>query len=84
MARPGGSAALPVIDVAPLVGGGTGTAASTVAASTVSASPVSASAVSASTVAEQIQAACRDRGFFYVTGHGVPAALTDQLTHRSK
>src|SRR5262249_29867941 len=25
------------------------------------------------------QAACRERGFFYVTGHGVPAGLLDQL-----
>ena len=64
------SLALPVIDVAPLVGGGAGTAAGTVSAST-----VSANTVSANTVAEQIQAACRDRGFFYVTGHGVPAGL---------
>jgi isopenicillin N synthase-like dioxygenase len=34
-------------------------------------------------VAEQIQAACRDRGFFYVTGHGVPAELLDELTDAS-
>jgi isopenicillin N synthase-like dioxygenase len=59
-----GSPALPVIDVAPLAGGGTGTAA-------------------AGTVAGQIQAACRDRGFFYVTGHGVPAELLDELAGAS-
>jgi isopenicillin N synthase-like dioxygenase len=37
----------------------------------------------AAEVAEQIQAACRERGFFYVTGHGVPADLLDQLTAAS-
>jgi isopenicillin N synthase-like dioxygenase len=30
-------------------------------------------------VAGQIQMACRERGFFYVTGHGVPAGLTQEL-----
>jgi isopenicillin N synthase-like dioxygenase len=34
-------------------------------------------------VASQIQAACRDRGFFYVTGHGVPDGLLDQLAEAS-
>ena len=34
-------------------------------------------------VADQIQAACRQRGFFYVTGHGVPAGLLDQLADAS-
>jgi isopenicillin N synthase-like dioxygenase len=34
-------------------------------------------------VARQIQAACRERGFFYVTGHGVPAGLLDQLAEAS-
>ncbi len=34
-------------------------------------------------VAGQIQAACRERGFFYVTGHGVPAGLLDQLADAS-
>ena len=34
-------------------------------------------------VAEEIQAACRERGFFYVTGHGVPADLLDQLADAS-
>jgi isopenicillin N synthase-like dioxygenase len=36
-----------------------------------------------SAVAERIQAACRDRGFFYVTGHGVPAELLDELAAAS-
>jgi isopenicillin N synthase-like dioxygenase len=34
-------------------------------------------------VAEQIQAACRQRGFFYVTGHGVPTGLLDELADAS-
>ena len=67
-----GSRALPVVDVAPLAGGGT-----------VVAGGAAAGAVAASTVAEQIQAACRDRGFFYVTGHGVPAELLDELAAAS-
>ena len=34
-------------------------------------------------MAEQIQAACRERGFFYVTGHGVPAGLLGELADAS-
>jgi isopenicillin N synthase-like dioxygenase len=63
-----GSLGLPVIDVAPLAGSGTDPAAG----------PVAARAV-----AEQIQAACRDRGFFYVTSHGVPADLLAELADAS-
>jgi isopenicillin N synthase-like dioxygenase len=37
----------------------------------------------AAEVAGQIQSACRERGFFYVTGHGVPAGLLDRLAAAS-
>jgi isopenicillin N synthase-like dioxygenase len=63
MAGSGGSAALPVIDVGPLVGG--------------------APAAARAEVARQIQVACRERGFFYVTGHGVPAGLLGELADAS-
>ncbi len=63
MAGPSGSAALPVIDVGPLVS--------------------SSTAVARVAVAGQIQLACRERGFFYVTGHGVPAGLLDELADAS-
>jgi isopenicillin N synthase-like dioxygenase len=42
-----------------------------------------APAAARTAVAEQIQAACRERGFFYLTGHGVPAGLLDQLAEAS-
>jgi isopenicillin N synthase-like dioxygenase len=61
------SGGLPVIDVAPMISPLTGPA------------PAAARAG----VAGQIQAACRERGFFYVTGHGVPARLLDQLADAS-
>lgn len=35
-------------------------------------------------VARQIEAACRDSGFFYVTGHGVPDELLDRLDTASR
>jgi isopenicillin N synthase-like dioxygenase len=38
-----------------------------------------APATARAAVGRQIQAACRERGFFYVTGHGVPADLLSQL-----
>src|ERR1700734_4212513 len=58
-----GSAALPVIDVGPLLR--------------------PAPAPARAEVAGRIQAACRQRGFFYVAGHGVPAGLLDQLASAS-
>ncbi|REF95428.1 isopenicillin N synthase-like dioxygenase [Asanoa ferruginea] len=33
----------------------------------------------AATVAREIESACRDTGFFYVAGHGVPAGLVERL-----
>ena len=42
-----------------------------------------APAVARAGVAGQIQAACRERGLFYVTGHGVPAGLLGQLAEAS-
>jgi isopenicillin N synthase-like dioxygenase len=63
MAGSSGSAALPVIDVGPLVGAST--------------------AAARAAVAEQIRLACRERGFFYVAGHGVPAGLLDELAEAS-
>jgi isopenicillin N synthase-like dioxygenase len=69
----GGSAALPVIDVAPLAG---------IAGSAWAATPAPLTAAALAT-ARQIQAACRERGFFYVTGHGVPGTLTSELLQAS-
>jgi isopenicillin N synthase-like dioxygenase len=43
----------------------------------------SGSAEARAAVAEQIQAACRERGFFYVAGHDVPAKLMDELADAS-
>ncbi len=58
-----GPRVLPVIDVAPLL----------------EEAPDRASRAASSGVADQIQAACRARGFFYVTGHDVPAGLLGRL-----
>jgi isopenicillin N synthase-like dioxygenase len=69
----GGSGALPIIDVSPLAqavasaGGGT---------------PALVTGQQQA-VAGQIQAACREHGFFYVTGHGVPAGLVAELAEAS-
>jgi isopenicillin N synthase-like dioxygenase len=35
-------------------------------------------------VAEQIYAACRDLGFMYLSNHGIPQSLLDQLLRQSK
>jgi isopenicillin N synthase-like dioxygenase len=43
----------------------------------------SASIGAGAAVAEQIQAACRRHGFFYVTGHGVARELLDDLADAS-
>lgn len=59
---------LPVIDVAPL------------AAVADAAVRVPAAALA---VAERIQEACRKHGFFYVTGHRVPAGLVAELADAS-
>jgi isopenicillin N synthase-like dioxygenase len=56
-------AALPVVNVGPLLSGGP--------------------AAAAEAVAGQIQAACRECGFFYVTGHGVPPDLMAGLADAS-
>jgi isopenicillin N synthase-like dioxygenase len=63
MAGSEGSAALPIIDVGPLLGRGP--------------------AAGRAEAAGRIQAACRERGFFYVVGHGVPAGLLDELASAS-
>lgn len=55
---------LPVIDVAPLVGRGSG--------------------ADRAFAARAIEAACRDSGFFYATGHGVPASLLTRLDMLSR
>ncbi len=59
------AAALPVVDVAPLLA---------------SADVPPGRQVE---VARQIEAACREHGFFYVTGHGVPPELLDRLAAAS-
>jgi isopenicillin N synthase-like dioxygenase len=69
MAGSEGSAALPIIDVGPLLGDG--------------ALLGDGLAEARAEVAGRIQAACRERGFFYVVGHGVPAGLLDQLAGAS-
>jgi isopenicillin N synthase-like dioxygenase len=93
MAGSSGSSSLPVIDVSLLVGGAASaaaTAAPTAAAAVASpaaaepaVAPFATAAPAAAAVAEQIQLACRERGFFYVTGHGVPPGLLEELADAS-
>jgi isopenicillin N synthase-like dioxygenase len=52
---------LPVIDIAPLLGGG-----------------------ASARVAGEIEAACRDTGFFYVAGHGIGAETIARLDRASR
>ena len=68
-ALPNTGASLPVIDVSALVGGGT---------------PGPHGTGQVARVARQIEAACRDCGFFYVTGHGVPPELLGRLAAASQ
>jgi len=71
-------AELPVIDVAPLAGQGLAAGEGLANGDRAPAAPAAARAV-----AEQIQAACRTYGLFYVTGHGVPADLLAELADAS-
>jgi isopenicillin N synthase-like dioxygenase len=137
MTAPDGLEALPVIDVAPLVGGslsatggrpdavgtgpgatgtgpgatggrpdavgtgpgatgtgpgatgtgpgatGTGPGATGTGPGATGTGPGAVGAAAREVVAGQIQAACRDRGFFYVTGHGVADGLLEELAEAS-
>jgi isopenicillin N synthase-like dioxygenase len=79
-----GPGTLPVIDVSPLAGlagGWPGGQATGSGAGLAAAGPAVPPAALAA--AGQIQAACREHGFFYVTGHGVPAALLAELAAAS-
>jgi isopenicillin N synthase-like dioxygenase len=66
---PGSPDALPVIDVAPLF------------ADADTSADIAPRRLTE--VARQIEAACREHGFFYVTGHGIPSELLDRLTAAS-
>ena len=62
---------LPVVDVTPLLANADTDASADVAPGR------------QAEVTRQIEAACREHGFFYVTGHGVPPDLPDRLAAAS-
>ena len=71
MAVPDPARTLPIVDVAPLV------------AHEPAAAAAPATTAGLAAAAGQIEAACREHGFFYVTGHGVPPGLLTRLAEAS-
>ena len=75
MAVPDPARTLPVVDVAPLVAQETASPHATAAGH--------GTAAGLTATARQIEAACREHGFFYVTGHGVAPELLTRLAETS-
>lgn len=75
MAVPDPARTLPVVDVGPLVAQETASPHATAAAH--------GTAAGLTATARQIEAACREHGFFYVTGHGVAPELLTRLAETS-